>query len=278
MSRKVRGRAVGQLEVGQMDRAPMVLRVEGFSFEVDESGEPRIRDVDLAERLGYERPRTIRELVERMVDSGEIVDVSPRRTVRPGKFRGKTQELVEVIEYWLDEEQALLVCMRSDAPRAADVRRVIVKVFRAAIRQMDVEIRRTTGVWKRLIEALLLPKPAEEWDRMFQPSLVRSLVALHGEQYAGGPHPRYLSSTNRKIYDIIFSTPVGAEIKRRNPEPKHGQNHHQQLTPEAREYFASQLLIVEAIANQSENKADFWARMERHFGNGMLQLALPEAS
>jgi hypothetical protein len=56
--------------------------------------------------------------------------------------------------------------------------------------------------------------------------------------------------------------------------PRMGANHHQHLTPEARDYFATQLKFVEAIAQQSSGRADFWMRMDRHFAGGMLQLPL----
>jgi hypothetical protein len=178
---------------------------------------------------------------------------------------------VELEETWLDEEQALLVCMRSDAPRAIEVRRVIVKIFRAAVRQLDANLQRQSNLWRRVQDFLLASRPTE-WERCFQPSLVRALCALDGLPWDGGRHPRHLASTNRKIYDTVFSTQVGRALKERNPEPRHGSNHSQELSPDARAYFVEQLRIVEAIAQQSATKGDFWARLEREYGGGMLQM------
>lgn len=250
----------------------LVLHVEGFNLDASLDNEPRIRDVDLAERLGYERPRKIRELIKRMVDEGEIVGLLPRPTV--GRMRNRQAEReVEVDEYWLDEDQALLVCMRSNAPRAADVRRVMIKVFREAIRLLDARAKKEQTAIERVLAFILSPKPTD-WERMFSDSLVKKLCKLDGIPWDGGKQPRHLASTNRKIYDTVFSSPVGAEIKRRNPEPTRGSNHHQHLAPDAREYFSAQLLVVETIANQSHDKADFWIRMEREYAGGMLQLAI----
>jgi hypothetical protein len=101
--------------------APIVVQVDGFLLQSDGDGEPRIRDIDLAERLGYDRPRKIRDLIGRMIETGEILDVHVRPTV------GRIPESLEnapgrpATEYWLDEEQTLLVCMRSDAPKAMAV-------------------------------------------------------------------------------------------------------------------------------------------------------------
>jgi hypothetical protein len=180
---------------------------------------------------------------------------------------------MSVDEYWLDEEQALLVCMRSDAPRAREVRRVIVKVFRAAVRQMHDSLARERGLWSRIQEFLLAPKPAE-WERCFQPTLVTALCALDGLPWDGGRHPRHLASTNRKIYDTVFSTEVGRALKARNPDPRHGSNHSQELTEDGKRYFVEQLRVIEVIARQSVSKDDFWSRMDREYRGGMLQVPL----
>ena len=43
--------------------------------------EPRVRDTDLAERLGYDRPRKIREIIMRMIESGELSGLHVRPAV-----------------------------------------------------------------------------------------------------------------------------------------------------------------------------------------------------
>lgn len=245
-----------------MATADMVLHEGGLEFHATD-GEPRIRDLDLAEMLGYERPHEIRRLIERHRDRlGLFVTMTKSHGGRPG------------VEHWLTERQALFVTTQSRTERSADISMLLVDAFLAVRQQLAHDEQALKTIPRRLIEALLLPKPSTEWERMFQPSLVRALCELHGIKWASGSHPRFLSSTNRKIYDLVFSTGIGAEIKRRNPLPKRGANHHQQLTAEARDYLAAQLKIVEAIARQSAGKADFWHRMERHFSNGMLQLSL----
>jgi hypothetical protein len=97
------------------------------SNDVDE---PRVRDTDLAERLGYDRPRKFRELVSKMVESNEL----PGILVRPGYGRGRNQHgetsaVIVTNEFWLTEREALLVCARSEAPRAHEVRAMLVDVF-----------------------------------------------------------------------------------------------------------------------------------------------------
>lgn len=85
--------------------------------------EPRIRDLRLAEVLGFERPRKIRDLIERNKSEIEGFGSSaPRR----GAYRGQ-----EITEYFLNEPQALLLCMFSRTERAAAVRQALIEVFMA---------------------------------------------------------------------------------------------------------------------------------------------------
>jgi hypothetical protein len=105
--------------------------------------EPRIRDVVVAERLGFERPRKIRELIERNREELESYGpLAPRRGAKlpsdgevsrhggakplEGSSGGRPEE-----GCLLNEEQALLVCMFSRTPQAAAVRREVIQVFTA---------------------------------------------------------------------------------------------------------------------------------------------------
>lgn len=245
----------------------MVLHEAGLEFRSDD-GEPRIRDLDLAERLGYERPRKIRDVI-REAQKVNGFGICPASGQNHDGGRGRPAE-----EFWLTERQALFVTTRSGTEEAAEVTMLLVDAFIAVREQIRRDEHALKTIPRRLIEALLLPKPAEEWERMFPESLTKAMCDLHGKRFTGGSPPRFLASTNRKIYDLVFTREIGCEIKRRNPVPKYGANHHQQLTPEARDYLAAQLKVVEAIARQADGKADFWRRMKREYAGGMLQLSI----
>lgn len=83
--------------------------------------EPRVRDIDLADRLGFRRPRDIRKLIER--NMAEISRFGTCATVAH-VVKGNA-----VSEYWLNEEQGLLVAALSNADRAAEVRHMLIRVF-----------------------------------------------------------------------------------------------------------------------------------------------------
>lgn len=86
--------------------------------------EPRIRDLDLADRLGMADPHKIRTLIVSNIDELEMHgEVSARRAEtsarggRPGKA------------YYLNEDQALVICALSRTPKAAQIRKLIIDVF-----------------------------------------------------------------------------------------------------------------------------------------------------
>jgi hypothetical protein len=118
--------------------------------------------------------------------------------------------------------------------------------------------------------AILLESTCE-WDLMWPADFVVAMCALHGEKWAGGPHPAFLASTYDKIYHLILGGSVCSELKRRNPEPHHGTNHHQWLTPEAREVVRRQIPILIALAETCGNKEEFWARLEHRYAKRPLQ-------
>lgn len=103
---------------------PSAISKEVVLREVD--GEPRVRDLDLAEKLGFSRPRVIRELIER-----NMAEIENFGAVRRGvnKIRSGRGRVAEVEEFYLNEEQALLVSVLSNAPNAPAVRAMLIRVF-----------------------------------------------------------------------------------------------------------------------------------------------------
>ena len=102
------------------------LQPTDLSLLGDERDEPRVLDLRIAEALEFERPRDIRQLIERNRDELSRYGGLRHDTANPGPLGGRPG-----VEYWLNEAQAILLCMKSDAPRAADVREDIIRVFQA---------------------------------------------------------------------------------------------------------------------------------------------------
>ncbi|MBA9068020.1 hypothetical protein FHR71_001755 [Methylobacterium sp. RAS18] len=78
------------------------------------AGEPRVSEADLASALGYPNARKVRELVKRNLT--ELLTYG---------------DLPPVREMYLNEAQALLICMFSRTPSAAKVRKTLIETFTA---------------------------------------------------------------------------------------------------------------------------------------------------
>ena len=90
------------------------------------NGEPRVHDLELAERLGFERPRKIRDIIQRNHDKLLKFGVCPAVGRTSGELGGRP-----ATEFYLNQKQAIFICMKSETERAFDVQIEIVHVFDA---------------------------------------------------------------------------------------------------------------------------------------------------
>lgn len=138
----------------------------------DVNGEPRVKDVDIAERLGFDRPHKIREIIERNRPEFESLGALVEG---PASTHGATRPAAGCV-FWLSEEQALLVAVLSRAPAAPAVRSMLIKVFVAWRRGAmlgaagaNAEVRKVIGgIVKRVVHSEL---------SAVVPSLVRAEIA-----------------------------------------------------------------------------------------------------
>lgn len=92
------------------------------------AGEPRVRDHRLAQELGYDRARKVRDLIAG--HRAEILTHGPLPQVAAMVEIGSAARR-SVDEYHLNEAQALLVCMFARTDKAAAVRKQVIEVFLA---------------------------------------------------------------------------------------------------------------------------------------------------
>jgi predicted DNA-binding protein len=181
-----------------------------ISFSVSDleafGDEPRVRDIKLGEALGFERPRKIRELIEANLEEIEGFGLTPRlgAPIRSGKGR-----ITEVDEYWLNEPQALLLCMFAKTKNAAEVRRQMIEVF------MSYRRKHFGGPEKH----------------MFSGELTFSQRIACASSIAGAVANRIGFDGNQQVYDEALEwafrrlgpakkpTPCGATPEPQNPKP-----------------------------------------------------------
>lgn len=122
---------------GKGRNARKIAKAGGWELSVWNAAgdEPRIRDTDLAQRLGFERPRKIREIIKRSYpDKNTRPHVRPtvERTSMP---RGGSRN-VAVEEFWLTEEEALFVATRSRTTLAVALTKEMIRVYTATRREL----------------------------------------------------------------------------------------------------------------------------------------------
>lgn len=117
--------------VGDGEEARRMVRVGPWDFTAwvgrGEGEEPRIRDIDLGMRLGYERPRKVRDLIKELPRDADFrpEEVCPR----PGQTGGRP-----ATEFWLNEAEALFVATQSRTPVARALTMEMIRVFMLARR------------------------------------------------------------------------------------------------------------------------------------------------
>ena len=100
-----------------------VLHVNGWTV-AEMNGEPTVRDTELAEKLGYSRPRDIRKIIERMINADTFGGATPCRT--PEIIAGNMTEV-----FYLNQKQALKVISKSETKIADAIMDEVIDVFLA---------------------------------------------------------------------------------------------------------------------------------------------------
>lgn len=238
------------------------LTVNGWRLCVfsTETGEPRIRDLDLAERLGYSKTHNIRDLIRTMLKEGRLRDVLVFRVTRKTPQGGRPGE-----EFWLTEAQALKVIAKSGTDAADRILDEMIEVFRLAIRGL-LSPERANSAETRL--AMFLLSERQQVARFLKDSLITEVCRIYGYGHLpGNQPPQFFRMVAERIYAIIFGKEVHAEMQRCGDKRKY----YQFLTDDAHRMAQHDLDILETLARQSFSPDEFWMRVEAHFKKAPLQ-------
>lgn len=271
----------------------VVQTANGLQGERFEDGVVRVRDVDVAELLGYERPRKVRELIER--NMAFLSGISMRPTV--GRIEKRVGNKVighedrAVNEYWLTEVNALYIAAKSDTDLARAGTLKLIQEF-IALKELVAErankVSTILGLAPGLAKFLLRPKAAE-WRECFTEDFVRSICRLYGQPYVGRRDekgqairdPRFLGNIQKMIYEYVCGKEAYRALKNRADDE--GVRLHQILQEDPNTYFRLQLDVVQGFADMAadqsglsvEGRVDiFWSRMRRQYRGAPLQIVL----
>lgn len=167
--------------------------------------------------------------------------------------------------------------------QAPTARRAMSMVAAAAKVGLEALIDEATGYQKRRPGDYLrgrfsdlLRDHHDDWKRRWNDDLMDALCRLYGRRHVPGtPPPRCLWRAEGMIYDLVIGPDVMAEVRRRNPEPEHGTNHHQLFRDPVQSLLGDDLRVILALAQTAATKRDFWHHMRVHYCREPLQLRLP---
>lgn len=256
----MRRRGAGPKAVPSSDSGAVADTLPGLSLSVRSDFDdkvPRVRDVDLGRQLGMAHPLDIRGTIKEHADFLNKIGFLARRPQNHGGGKGRPTE-----EFWLNKEQAYYIASLSKTEAGKQTLLMLVKAFSVFERMVVQRI-------PPLLRADFAP-----WSKVWRDELVSELSKLKGEVFNGGRHPRWCARWNSIIYECLLGKEVYAALKKQNPDPSKGHNHHQLITPEYREAFEKQLSIVTALAATSYSLADLEDKLRRLYQDKPLQLPL----
>lgn len=103
--------------------AEKAMAVDGQLMPVPVEGELRILDIDLAKRLGFERPRKIRDMIKRY--ETDLLRMGTCPTV------GRVINGGEALQFYLNRKQAIFITAKSETEMATDITIEIIERFDA---------------------------------------------------------------------------------------------------------------------------------------------------
>lgn len=170
-------------------------------LNVDIDSEPRVLDVVLGERLGMSQPLDVRRTIRSNERELRLYGGLPHRRANPGNRGGRPGTA-----YYLNEPQALLICMFSNTAKAAEVRKMLIDVFMEyrcgklpGMVQVKAHERRTST---KLDSALSLARSAERLEAVASTLTPRDRF-LSAMVVDGVPVVVDVSDTNYRAGDMV---------------------------------------------------------------------------
>ncbi len=187
----------------------------------------------------------------------------------PGTAIGYDAELlVEICELYLDAraQQKLMDSQQKLATMAEIIVRACAKVGIIALIDEATgyqEIRERRALQLKL--QAFIAEDMQDWARMFPEEFWFELARLEGVRYSGRNRPmRWGKYVMAFVYDSI-DPDVGRELRRINPNPQHGRNHHQWLKEFGRERVNIRIHEAIAIMKLCDDMNEFKRKFARVF-------------
>lgn len=109
------------------------------------------------------------------------------------------------------------------------------------------------------------------WQERWTSGVVRAFCRLYRQPYPLSTYPVFMQGIAGRVYDTVIGSAPMAELRRKNPEPSKGCNHHQFFTDDVQVYLEKELIVIQAFAETSPSKSSFWASMWSRYRRGEVQ-------
>jgi len=269
--KRQRSKATGLINLGGAEPVPC---------DVLEDGTRVLTAAQIQGILGAAKDRNIGRSVARLTKHSGPLSLLPIAFVRDGtECIGYTAEdVVAILRAYqraflagtLHEKQkpAALAAMAAIEAFASVGLRALIDEATGFLRSDDRPANDAQSYFERVFRESRMA-----WEEMFDSEWDRMLCKLYGYPYAGRP-PVFAGQINHMVYGFAFGDEARAELKRRNPNPRFGSNHHQDLTDEARAVLSQTIGNVKMTIKLSRSPADFMRKLSVLYKDAPLQLEL----
>lgn len=259
-------------------RATVDLGTGPVECHVLNDGRRVLSTVQVQETLGAAKDRKFRRSLDR------IHNISKELTLRPTISFSVHDG---AIAYAYEASFVMDVCLAYQAAFLANLlhpsqmkiaRRAMAIVTACAKVGIDALIDEATGYQKdrqgdylsQRLERFLRDQK-DTWRVRWQRDLVSAFCRLYGKPIIDGLNPKFMQGVEGRIYDIVIGHDVMRELRRRNPNPRKGSNHHQFFDHIIQELLEDDLRVIHVMAETSTSKVQFWNRMLAHYRKAPLQ-------
>ena len=235
---------------------------------VSSDGEPRVRDLDLGDRLGFSRPEDIRKIIRRHEKTLKKINVLATVAQTPDpKVGGRPARI-----YNLCESQAVFIIGKSETEIADDLFAEIAIAF--------VEYRRRafdTRLYGAIARDLLLPSP-RNWEREFDEGFWINLHRVGGwKRPDGNNHSNCAHFINRYVYEYLLGSLGLAALRDANPRNDDGERmhrHHQLLKDRHLDRLRRHIAVVTGLLANAVSLRHFADQFARAFPDANVHLGL----
>lgn len=245
-------------EESNTDTLIFVFNGHNVRVQLDEDGTSWFLAKDVCDALGYYDGR------KTLQDHVDSEDVSKRNSLSLGGRQ---------LANYINESGLYALIFASQLPAAKAFKRWVTSEVLPSLRKTGQY--GTPGAIPGQMNWLMLGTYCR-WDKMFQDELVSELCKVKGVKFEGR-HPRWAAKIYEEIYRCVLSDAGYVMLKKRNPEPSGGKNHHQVFPDEQRKALSLQLDTILKILKSSPSLKDFLSRIRCAYKGLPIQLTLESA-